>query len=59
VKMMVAERHKVIDLEQYSKDGRLTERTDGKVFNYREMLNIVKKKGRPLTKQEAEQYRIK
>lgn len=50
---------KVIDLERYSKDGRLTEPSDGKVFNYRAMYELVKQLGRPLTEIEAERFRIK
>lgn len=57
--MAIVREQKLINLEQYSKDGRLTVQSDGKIFNYREMVKIVKKTGRPLTKQEAEQYRIK
>lgn len=50
---------KVIDLEQYAKDSRLTEPSDGKIFDYRKMLELVKQLGRPLTDKEAEDYRIK
>ena len=50
---------KVIDLEQYAKDSRLTEPSDGKIFDYRKMLELVKKLGRPLTDKEAEEFRIK
>lgn len=53
------EYEKVIYLEKYSKDGRLTESSDGKIFDYRKMLEVVKQLGRPLTEQEAEQFRIK
>lgn len=49
----------VIDLEQYAKDSRLTEPSDGKIFDYRKMLELVKQLGRPLTDKEAEQFRIK
>ena len=49
----------VIDLEQYAKDGRLTEPSDGKIFDYRKMLELVKQLGRPLTDKEAEDFRIK
>lgn len=49
----------IVDLEQYSKDGRLTEPSDGKIFDYRKMLEVIKQLGRPLTEKEAEQYRIK
>lgn len=50
---------KVIDLEQYAKDSRLTEPSDGKIFDYRKMFELVKKLGRPLTDKEAEEFRIK
>lgn len=49
----------VIDLEKYANDSRLTEPSDGKVFDYREMLEVVKQLGRPLTEKEAEKFRIK
>lgn len=48
-----------IDLEQYAKDSRLTEPSDGKIFDYRKMLELVKQLGRPLTEKEAEDFRIK
>lgn len=57
--MSTIRERELINLEQYSADGRLTVQSDGKVFNYREMIKVVRQKGRPLTKQEAEQYRIK
>lgn len=50
---------KVVDLERYAKDSRLTEPSDGKIFDYRKMRELVKKLGRPLTDKEAEQFRIK
>lgn len=50
---------KVIDLEGYAEDSRLTEPSDGKIFDYRKMLTLVKQLGRPLTDKEAEQFRIK
>ncbi len=50
---------KVIDLEKYAKDTQLTEPSDGKIFDYRKMLELVKRLGRPLTDVEAEQFRIK
>lgn len=57
--MMKSNYGKVVDLEQYSKDSRLTEPSDGKIFDYRKMLELVKQLGRPLTDREAEQFRIK
>jgi hypothetical protein len=50
---------KVVDIERFTSDGRLTEHSDGKVFDYRKMLESVKMLGRPLTDKEAEIYRIK
>ncbi len=49
----------VVDLERYAKDTRLTEPSDGKIFDYRKMLEIVNELGRPLTEKEAEKFRIK
>lgn len=49
----------IIDLERYAKDTRLTEPSDGKIFDYRKMLEIVNELGRPLTEKEAEKFRIK
>lgn len=49
----------MVDLEQYVKDGRLTEPSDGKIFAYREMIERIEQLGRPLTDKEAEAYRIK
>lgn len=49
----------VINLEKYSKDSRLTEPSDGRIFDYRKMLELVKQLGRPLTEKEAENFRIK
>lgn len=49
----------VIDLEQYLPDGRLVEPSDGRAFDYRKISEIVKELNRPLTEEEAEQYRIK
>jgi hypothetical protein len=56
---MVKNYGSVVDLEKYSEDTRLTEPSDGKIFDYRRMVDIVKQLGRPLTDREAEQFRIK
>lgn len=48
----------LIDLEQYALDGRLTEPSDGKVFEYHQMYELVQRLGRPLTEIEAEQFRV-
>ena len=47
------------DIADYAKDGRLTEPADGRRYEWRKMIEAVKKLGRPLTDEEAEQYRIK
>ncbi len=46
-------------MEKYTNDSRLTEPTDGKIFDYRKMLKLVEQLGRPLTEKEAEKFRIK
>lgn len=40
-------------------DGRLTEPSDGKRYEWRKMIDLVKQLGRPLTDEEAEEFRIK
>ena len=47
------------DIADYAKDGRLTEPSDGKRYEWRKMIDAVKALGRPLTDEEAEQYRVK
>lgn len=50
---------KVVDLEKFITDGRLTEPSGGKRFEWRKMIDEVKELGRPLTEEEAEKFRIK
>lgn len=47
------------DITDYAKDGRLTEPSDGSRYEWRKMIELVKQLGRPLTDQEAEQFKIK
>lgn len=47
------------DIADYARDGRLTEPSDGNRYEWRKMIDAVKTLGRPLTDEEAEQYRIK
>lgn len=49
----------IINIEQHAKDSRLTEVSNGKIYDYRKMLGVVKQLGRPLKEEEAEKYRIK
>jgi|GEM_PF-343280 hypothetical protein len=50
---------RVVDLERFVTDGRLTEPSDGKRFEWRKMIDEVKKLGRPLTEDEAEKFKVK
>ena len=47
------------DIAYYAKDSRLTEPSDGKRYEWRKMTDLSKKLGRPLTEEEAEEFRIK
>ncbi|MDD3361530.1 MAG: hypothetical protein PHW34_07655 [Hespellia sp.] len=47
------------DISYYAKDGRLTEPSDGKRYEWRKMIDKVKRIGRPLTNDESEEFRIK
>ena len=49
----------MINLEKYANDGRLTEPSDGTRFEWRKMIDEVKKSGRPLTEKESEKFKIK
>lgn len=49
----------VIDLEKHLTDSRLTEPSDGKRFEWRKMIEEVRKIGRPLTEDETKKYQIK
>ena len=46
------------DIAFYAKDSRLTEPADGKRYEWREMIELSKKLGRPPTDKEAEEFRI-
>ena len=47
------------DIADNAKDGRLTELSDGKRYEWRKMIDAVKSLGRPLTDEYGEQYRVK
>lgn len=47
------------DISYYAKDSRLTGEPDGKRYNWREMIEKFKLLGRPLTEEEAEEFRVK
>ena len=47
------------DYGKVVEDSVLTEPSDGKIFDYRKMIELVRQLGRPLTDKEAEQFRIK
>ncbi len=46
------------DITYYAKDGRLTEPSDGKRYRWRDMIDRCKLLGRPLTEEEAEEFRV-
>ncbi len=47
------------DISYYAKDSRLTGEPDGRRYRWREMIERYKELGRPLTDEEAEEFRIK
>ena len=49
----------VVKLERYVNDGRLTEPSNGKRYNWKKMIDSAEKVGRPLNEKEIESYRIK
>ena len=50
---MKNEYNKLSDIERFITDGRLTEPSNGKRFEWREMIEEVKKLGRPLKEEET------
>jgi len=49
----------ILDIESHAKGKTLVEPSDGRIFDYRKMLEIVNELNRPLTEEEAAPYRIK
>ena len=47
------------DISYYAKDSRLTGEPDGKRYRWTEMIERFKLLGRPLTEEEAEEFRVK
>lgn len=47
------------DISYYAKDSRLTGEPDGKRYQWKEMIEKFKLLGRPLTEEEADEFRIK
>lgn len=45
-------------IEKYAKDGRLTEPSDGKRYEWRKVIDEVKRLGRPLTDAELEKFKV-
>ena len=54
---MKNEYNKLSDIERFITDGRLTEPSNGKRFEWREMIEEVKKLGRPLKEEETKKFR--
>lgn len=46
------------DIAYYTKDGRLTEPSDGKKYEWQKLLEHFNKLGRPLTEEEVEKFKI-
>ena len=46
------------DIAYYATDSRLTEPSDGKRYQWRKMIELSKELGRPLTEEEAEEFRV-
>ncbi len=46
------------DIADYAEDGRLTEPSDGKLYDLRNMINFRESIGRILTEKEMESFRI-
>ena len=51
--------NRVINIEQFAEDGRLTEESDGKVYRIREAYLLSRRLGRPLTDEEMLQFEVK
>lgn len=47
------------DITEYAKDGRLCEPNDGPKYRMRELIDEVKRLGRPLTEKEAIRFERK
>ena len=47
------------DIAYYAKDSRLTEPSDGKRYEWWKMIELSKELNRPLTEEEAEEFRVK
>ncbi len=47
------------DIAYYAKDSRLTGEPDGRRYKWREMIERFQLLGRPLTEEEAEEFRMK
>lgn len=47
------------DIAYYAEDGRLTEPSDGRRYEWRKIIEAVKTLGRPLTEEEMEQYKVR
>ena len=46
------------DISYYAKDSRLTGEPDGKRYKWKDMIDRIRQLGRPLTNEEAEEFRI-
>lgn len=49
----------IVNLEKFADDGRLTEPSNGKKYDWRKMIDKVEKLGRPLNDRETENFKMK
>lgn len=49
----------VHDIAYYAEDSRLTEPSNGKRYNWQKLFKHFNELGRPLTEEEAEEFRIR
>ena len=47
------------DIAEYATDGRLTEKSDGRRYQWRKMIDESERLGRPLTEEESEKFLVK
>ena len=47
------------DIAYYAEDSRLTESSNGKRYNWQKLFKHYNELGRPLTEEEAEEFRIR
>lgn len=49
----------IVNLEKFADDGRLTEPSNRKRYEWRKMIDLVEKLGRPLNEREIEEFMVR